>query len=203
MTVSALSLVFDVVLAGLLAAMIFYAVRLNRRILMLRERETEMQTMIMEFNQSSAAAHASASALKSAGTEAEVGVKAAIAKATALRNDLAAMIDQGNALCNRLDYKATAEAQAETTARARRPPLPEPRDREPREAAPASPPATPPASRTAPPNVANLRPFAPPARAAADVVNAAPQKEQGDLQPRTEAERQLLEAIRAAKEGVA
>lgn len=202
MTVSVLSMLFDVVLAALLAAMIFYAVRLNKRILMLRDRETELQDMIMQFNYSSTAAHASASALKSAGTEAEVGVKAAVAKATALRRDLELMIDQGNALCNRLDYRATAEAQAEAAARARRAPLPEPRDRapEPRARAPEE---APPEPRTAPPRAADVRPFMPPARSAADVVDAAPETGQDDLQPRTEAERQLLEAIRAAKQGVA
>ena len=112
MSVSTVSMLFDGILACLLAVMIFYAVRLNRHILTLRERESEMQQMILQFNHSSAAAHASASALKSAGTEAEFGVKGAIAKARALQNDLELMIDRGNAICDRLDMQATVALDA-------------------------------------------------------------------------------------------
>ena len=194
MTLADASLLFDVVLSGLLAVMIYYAVRLNKRILSLREREDEMQAMIAEFNHSSAAAHASAGALKSAGTEAEVGIKAAMAKAIALRDDLEALIQQGNATAGKLDMQATLRARADAT--------PPPRQEPPRrEEAPTRPLSG--AAPRAVPEQATVRPFAPPPRPRSDV--AAPETAPGPngMQPRTEAERQLLEAIRAAKEGVA
>tara|TARA_R110000787_G_scaffold161985_1_gene275360 strand:- start:95 stop:667 length:573 start_codon:yes stop_codon:yes gene_type:complete len=190
MMVPVLSMLFDVVLACLLAVMIFYAVRLNTRILSLKERESELQDMILQFNHSSSAAHASASTLKSAGTEAEFGVKAAVAKAMALRNDLATMIDEGNRLAARLDQQATRQAQlersgAKTEATAQRAPAPPAR------------------TSRQPETQANVRPFQPPSGAKQAVINRMPAVETDHIAPRTAAERHLLDAIRAAKEGVA
>lgn len=101
MTIADFSLVFDLVLAGLLAVMIFYAVRLNKRIAVLRDGEGALHQMIGQFSESSLVAQESARQLKAAGTEAEFGVKAAIAKGMALRNDLEIMLDQADLLVSR------------------------------------------------------------------------------------------------------
>ena len=187
MTVADFSLIFDVVLAVLLAVMIFYAVRLNQRIALLRNQEADMQQMITQFNESSAIAQDSAQRLRSAGTEAEFGVKAAIAKGMALRNDLELLLDQAELLVDRMDDARTQSP----------PPRPSP--------TPAPKPAEtfPPAAAAEAESPSNIRRFSPPVRSADEVIRAetpAP-SEQVPLQPRTEAEKQLLDAIRAAKEG--
>lgn len=190
MTMTLLSLAFDVVLACLLAAMIFYAVKLNARIVSLREREGELQEMILQFNHSSAAAHASAGALKSAGTEAEFGVKAVIAKAMAIRDDLEMMVDNGGVIIERLDAHATLEASRDRSNRSSRAEPSRPQE-------PAEP-------RVAPkPQPSNIKAFNPPTRNGNEVINRGAPAGQENIQPRTEAERDLLDAIRAAKSGVA
>jgi len=235
-----LSTVFDVALAGLLAVMIFYAVRLNKRIAMLRDGEGELQQMIAQFSESSLVAQESARKLKAAGTEAEFGVKAAVAKGMALRNDLEMMLDQAELLVDRLDddrYRVTSApaamppaaptSHAPTQASEMRPnsmPAGQPSDWDSdntpldrttieREMAARAPMA----ARKGPAPVGqtnvrdtNVKPFSPPIRSADEVVRAetdraaprgnTPRAEQ--LEPRTEAERHLLDAIRAAKQGV-
>lgn len=214
MTIADLSLVFDLMLAGLLAVMIFYAVRLNKRIAVLRDGEGALQQMIGQFSESSLVAQESARQLKAAGTEAEFGVKAAVAKGMALRNDLEMMLDQADLLVARMDddrYRVPPAPEARALhepsessvgltegrsfgsepASTRQPAAPpEASPREPETAAPAAP-------------AANVRPFSPPVRSADEIVRATSESPAtGSLQPRSEAERHLLDAIRAAKEGV-
>ena len=172
MMVPLLSMLFDVILACLLAVMIFYAVRLNSRILSLKERESELQDMILQFNHSSSAAHASASTLK----------------AMALRNDLETMIDEGNRLAEKLDQQATRHARLERPGA---------------RAAATAQPAPPARPAKQPETRANVRPFQPPTGAKQSVINRMPPVETDQIVPRTAAERHLLDAIRAAKEGVA
>lgn len=217
MTIADLSLVFDLMLAGLLAVMIFYAVRLNKRIAVLRDGEGALQQMIGQFSESSLVAQESARQLKAAGTEAEFGVKAAVAKGMALRNDLEMMLDQADLLVARMDddrYRVPPAPEARALnepsessvglaesrsfgpepAAARQPAdPPQASPREPETAAPAAPAAP----------VANVRPFSPPVRSADEIVRSTSESPAtGSLQPRSEAERHLLDAIRAAKEGV-
>lgn len=188
MTVADFSLIFDTVLAVLLAVMIFYAVRLNQRIALLRSQEADMQQMIAQFNESSVIAQESAQRLRSAGTEAEFGVKAAIAKGMALQNDLELLLDQAELLVDRMDDARTPTPPVSDPAPA---PMPRPAETFPTAAA---------AEEEA---VSNIRRFSPPVRSADEVIRSetpAP-AEDAPLQPRTEAEKQLLDAIRAAKEG--
>ena len=183
MTVSILSLLFDGMLACLLAVMIFYAVQLNKRIVMLRSREDELQSMITQFAHSSANAQESADRLRAAGNEAEFNVKASVAKGMALRNDLELMIEQAAALIEKIAEETERQASVKDVAQrvAKAPDMPLP----------------------AQPSAGPVQPFRPPPGPAdAPRVEPAPQPASG-VEPRTDAERQLLEAIRAAKQGVA
>lgn len=214
MTIADFSLLFDAALAALLAVMIFYSVRLNKRIAMLRAGEGEMQQMIAQFNESSLVAQESARQLKSAGTEIEFGVKAAIAKGMVMRNDLEMMLDQAELLVGRLDDDRYRVPAAPPAARQMDPPPGGPmpdraaiqRELAARTASPA--PAQPAGRNPV------VKPFSPPIRSADEVVRAqsgqsANRSADGidnapaNLEPRTEAERHLLDAIRAAKQGVA
>jgi hypothetical protein len=239
--IAEISMVFDVALAALLAVMIFYSVRLNKRIAMLRDGEGELQQMIAQFSESSLVAQESARKLKAAGTEAEFGVKAAVAKGMALRNDLEMMLDQAELLVDRLDddrYRVTSAPAAARPAaqsnvptsvpsntRANNAPAGQPSDWDSDSATPdrsmiereiAA--RAPQSSRNGPAPVGqtnvrdtNVKPFSPPIRSADEVVRAetgraAPRGNNPgseNLEPRTEAERHLLDAIRAAKQGVA
>lgn len=213
MTIADLSLLFDVALAGLLAVMIFYAVRLNKRIAVLRDGEGALQQMIGQFSESSLIAQESARQLKAAGTEAEFGVKAAIAKGMALRNDLEMMLDQADLLVARMDddrYRvppAPAANQGLNDSESRAPVFGSEREAPARAGvspqAPSSQAAQAPRpERTTPER--NVQPFKPPVRSADEIVRAtAETSPSAALQPRSEAERHLLDAIRAAKEGVA
>ena len=220
MTIADISLLFDMMLAILLAAMIFYAVRLNKRIAVLRDGEGALQKMIGQFSESSLVAQETARQLKSAGTEAEFGVKAAIAKAMALRNDLEVMLDQADLLVAKMDddryrvppapanngpgmpaYRTndrSAGPAAELTRRA--PSRPEPSRQEPSRQEASRPT---PFRQESPRPAGNVQPFSPPVRSADEVVRATAKTSSAPLQPRSEAERHLLDAIRAAKEGVA
>ncbi len=203
MTISAVSLVFDALLAGLLAVMIYYAVALNRRIAMLRAREDELREMIGEFAVSSVTAQDAASRLRAAGTEAEVGVKAAIAKGVALRSDLEISIEQAIALVDKIEMEIERQASiGRSLERVSAPAAPartpvrtpaRPTTSSPR----AAPPSAPVAARSA-----GVAPFVPRTHVGPrdDVVRHA---EPDVVEARTDAERQLLAAIRAAKEGVA
>lgn len=215
--IAEISLLFDAALAALLAVMIFYSVRLNKRIAMLRAGEGEMLQMIAQFNESSLVAQESARQLKAAGTEAEFGVKAAIAKGMVMRNDLETMLDQAELLVGRLDDDRYRVPAAPSVARHMDPPPGGPmpdraaiqRELAQRTASPAAAPARPAGRDQA------VKPFSPPIRSADEVVRAqsvqsADRDSAGGaggapsiLEPRTEAERHLLDAIRAAKQGVA
>lgn len=210
MMIADISLLFDVALIALLAVMIFYSVRLNKRIALLRDGEGEMQQMIARFSESSLVAQESARTLKAAGTEAEFGVKAAIAKGMALRNDLEMMLDQAELLVERMDddrYKVPAAPPVSASSEASRAPLPQPDA--PKQSSLPREPARPPAPQAGL-RENNIKPFSPPIRSADEVVRAEtrpPEKNNDEpasagLEPRTEAERHLLDAIRAAKQGV-
>lgn len=220
MTIADISLLFDLALAALLAVMIFYAVRLNKRIAMLRAGEGEMQQMIAQFNESSVVAQESARQLKAAGTEAEFGIKAAIAKGMVMRNDLEMMLDQAELLVGRLDDDRYKVPVAQPVARQMDPPPGGPMpDRAAIQRELAARTASPAPAGTAPARPAgrapSVKPFSPPIRSADEVVRAqtgqsadrgaagAAAIEPARLEPRTEAERHLLDAIRAAKQGVA
>jgi len=231
MMIADISLLFDAALAALLAVMIFYAVRLNKRIAMLRDGEGEMQQMIARFSESSLVAQESARQLKAAGTEAEFGVKAAVAKGMAVRNDLEMLLDQAELLVDRLDDQYRVPAAPPISGR----PDPAPRremadrntpDRDMKDrnmpdrtaierelARHTSASAQEVASPVNQPDVRDreITAFSPPIRSADEVIRAETVRSDADmrdetpasLKPRTEAERHLLDAIRAAKQGVA
>ncbi len=222
MMIADISLIFDAALATLLAVMIFYSVRLNKRIAMLREGEGELQQMVAQFSEASLVATESARRLKAAGTEAEIGVKAAVAKGMALQNELGKMLDQAELLVDRMDDDRYKVPVARSAARQ---PDPEPaRDTQDRYMPDRAAIEQEMADRnlTRGGNAAvsapqtnfgdkGVQPFSPPIRSADEVVRAesagtgtsANNRTPARPEPRTEAERHLLDAIRAAKQGVA
>ncbi len=84
-----MSLLFDAVMAGLLIAMMVFAIKLNRRLVSLRERDAEIRAMIDQFRTAADQADASATRLKTTGIEAERSLRATLQEAQSVRDDLA------------------------------------------------------------------------------------------------------------------
>ena len=140
------TLILDVVLIGLLAVTIGYAIALNRKLTQLRRNKGELQQLVATFTQATLKTEDSIGRVVT-GTEA---LQERINKAQGLRDDLAFLIERANSAADRL----------EDGVRATRPKAP---------AAPA-------------PGATGVRP--------AD-------SEDG-IEPRSDAERELLKAIRSA-----
>ena len=84
-----MSLLFDAVMAGLLIALMVFSIKLNRRLVSLRERDAEIRAMIDQFRTAADQADASATRLKAAGIEAERSLRATLQDAASLRDELA------------------------------------------------------------------------------------------------------------------
>jgi hypothetical protein len=102
MTDGLVPLAIDAAVALLLAAVIVYAVRLNRRLDRLREGQAELSQLIARFD--AAAAHAERSVARMGEAAADQGraLGASIGEAQALRDELAFMIERGDVLVERL-----------------------------------------------------------------------------------------------------
>ena len=110
MTLSNASLVFEGLVAVLLAVTIFFAIKLNRRISLLREREADMLRMIDRFDQAAARAEASASHLKHIGEDTEKSLRTCVDRAQALRDELAFMVERADGAADKLDRGIAAES---------------------------------------------------------------------------------------------
>jgi hypothetical protein len=114
-----LSLVLDVIVAGLLIATIAYAAVLDRRIRQLRATRVELETMVVGFNAATARAESAIGDLKS-GTEAGGReLKPLIATGRQIADDLQFLIERGNELADRLGTGITAARVAAAKASAK------------------------------------------------------------------------------------
>ena len=87
---SAMTFLFEGMMALLMVALIVYCVKLNRGLAGVRGQDEQIKQMIMELNRAADRADASVSRLKAAGLTAEASVRAALQDADRLRTDLAA-----------------------------------------------------------------------------------------------------------------
>jgi hypothetical protein len=81
-------ILFEAGLAVLIAVLIFYCIRLNRKLETIREKDEQITAMIASFTEASERAEASVSHLKEAGIAAERTLRTAIADAEAVRAEL-------------------------------------------------------------------------------------------------------------------
>jgi hypothetical protein len=96
------SIIIDVVMVGLLAATIAYAIILNRQIIALRESRGEMAELIQGLNDAMARAETGVRTLKKAASETGEDLQRTVNKAQTLRDELEFMIEAADALANRL-----------------------------------------------------------------------------------------------------
>ena len=99
---SYVSLIVDIVMAGLLVATIVYASVLNRKLATLRSSKQEMEALSGRLVESSQHAERALSDLKKAASESGDDLERRIAEAQGLVDDLRFLVDKGSGLADRL-----------------------------------------------------------------------------------------------------
>ncbi|NUB16439.1 hypothetical protein GAY28_30430 [Azospirillum brasilense] len=97
-----LTLVLDLVMVGLLAATIAYAIILNRQIIKLRESRGEMAELVRGLNEAMSRAETGVRGLKKTAHDTGDDLQRTVAKAQTLRDELEFMIEAADAMANRL-----------------------------------------------------------------------------------------------------
>lgn len=187
-----IGLILDVIVALLLVATLFYCVRLHRRLNVIREHRGELEALIQAFNESCTRAELGVRSLRSATDEA-TRLQQYLERSQNLRDDLSYLMDRGGSLADRLEGGVrTARTAAPSNPMQQMPAAPAP-----------VPAAAPRATDRLRERTAGARqalgndpvPVAPPAPAAAPAAEAAA----GGAAPRSRAERELLQALRARR----
>lgn len=96
------SLIIDLVMVGLLAATIAYAIILNKQIIKLRESRGEMTELIKGLNEAMVKAETGVRGLKKTAHDTGEDLQRTVNKAQTLRDELEFMIEAADALANRL-----------------------------------------------------------------------------------------------------
>jgi hypothetical protein len=185
-----IGLILDVIVALLLVATLFYCVRLHRRLNIIREHRGELEALIHAFNESCTRAELGVRSLRSATDEA-TRLQQYLERSQNLRDDLSYLMDRGGSLADRLEGGVrTARTAAPSNPMQQMP------------AAAPAPAAAPRATDRLRERTAGARqalgnepvPVAPPAPAA-----PAADAQAGGAAPRSRAERELLQALRARR----
>lgn len=103
MTVAALGLILNIVIAGLLVANIAYCWVLNKRIKIMQDGKSELANLLQYFDEATERASESIVALQSASKKIGESMQSKIDKANFLMDDLAFMVEKGNAIADRID----------------------------------------------------------------------------------------------------
>jgi len=205
------ALYLDVLVAVLLAATIIYGSLLNRKLGALRSNKAELDVLIQSFNDACMRAEAGVKMLRTATDEA-TRLQQYLARGQMLRDDLAFLIERGTVIADRLEgnvrsarTEARAEAQAQPRPTAAAAESIVSSGRTGRATASATAPAP------APEPVAPARPVLAmteisPVGVADGAEERAPRPGReraalrgGETSPRSKAERELLEALRAKR----
>jgi hypothetical protein len=107
MSVAALGLILNIVIAGLLVANIAYCWVLNKRIKILQDGKSELANLLQYFDEATERASESIVALQTASKKIGESMQGKIDKANFLMDDLAFMVEKGNAVADRLDANFT------------------------------------------------------------------------------------------------
>ena len=97
-----LTLILDLVMVGLLAATIAYAIILNKQIVKLRESRGEMAELVRGLNEAMSRAETGVRSLKKTAHDTGDDLQRTVAKAQTLRDELEFMIEAADAMANRL-----------------------------------------------------------------------------------------------------
>lgn len=98
-----LTLLVDVVMAGLLLATIGYAIRLNSKLSTIQESRQQLQKLADDFTSSFAYAENSVIALQKVAAEVSLKLDQQSKEASQIRDEIAFLVDRGEAICNHLE----------------------------------------------------------------------------------------------------
>jgi len=98
-----LTVILDLVVAGLLATTIVYAVLLSRRLGALRNDKAQLEALVKSLDQSARRAEAGVAALNAAAAEVGRELQQRVDQGRTLRTDLSYIIDLGGNLADRLE----------------------------------------------------------------------------------------------------
>ncbi|MEI6558486.1 MAG: DUF6468 domain-containing protein [Rhodospirillaceae bacterium] len=120
-----ITLILDLVIAGLLVATIIYAIQLNRQLIRLRDGRGEMEGLIRSFNDATIRAETGIKAMRRATAETAEGLQRSVERAQALRDELQFLVEAADSLARRLAEAPTqAKGATQAAAPSRRPPSP-------------------------------------------------------------------------------
>jgi hypothetical protein len=112
-----ISLIIDLVLVGLLAATIAYAIILNKQIIKLRESRGEMAELIQGLNDAMSKAEGGVRNLKKTASDTGEDLQRTVNKAQTLRDELEFMIEAADAMATRLGTAGDRDAGRGSAAR--------------------------------------------------------------------------------------
>ncbi len=112
-----ISLIIDLVLVGLLAATIAYAIILNKQIIKLRESRGEMAELIQGLNDAMNKAEGGVRNLKKTASDTGEDLQRTVNKAQTLRDELEFMIEAADAMATRLGTAGDRDAGRGSAAR--------------------------------------------------------------------------------------
>lgn len=112
-----LSIILDVVLAALLAAVILYGLKLNRHLSALRQSREELKGLLEEFARSTDRAEAALDGLKRGARENIAAVKESVDQAERLKDDLVFLTKRGEEAADRLEAGITSARKGGAAAK--------------------------------------------------------------------------------------
>ena len=98
-----ISILFELLLVGMLAMMIYYAWRLNEKLSDLRNDKFELEKLLTTFATSTERAEDSILRLKSKASETVEVLEEKVVKAVTLRDELSFMVERANEMADRLE----------------------------------------------------------------------------------------------------
>ena len=108
-----ISILFELLVAGMLAVMIYYAWRLNEKLSNLQNDKAELERLLANFGESTERAEASVQRLKGNASESGQVLEEKVVKAVTLRDELAFMIERANNMADRLEKTINSGRPAE------------------------------------------------------------------------------------------
>ncbi|MCC6718590.1 MAG: hypothetical protein IT555_11965 [Acetobacteraceae bacterium] len=187
--------ILELALVGLLLATMFHAVRLERALGVLKRDRAALEELVVGFNASTRAAEQGISRLKEAADGAGRQIARQVEAAVRLKDDLVFLGERGDVLADRLDHLVRTGRTLDLGAQLGVPPMERPMER------PTERPMERPTERSVERPVA--RPMARPTLVAEQFAEEAPPEaaplEAPSARPRSQAERDLMRALRIAR----
>ena len=110
-------LLIEIALMGLLGAMLFHALRLERALGVVRRDRAELERLLQDFGDCTQKAESGIERLRSAADGAGRHMARQIDAGANLKDDLVALIDRGERIADRLDNLVRANREPEPVAR--------------------------------------------------------------------------------------